>query len=43
MEILRKGVTGSTLRGGVVDKMVYNNTCPIIYTSSLGGWDWKGK
>ena len=31
---LCKGVTGSVLRGGVADKIVKNNTCPIISTIS---------
>ena len=43
VESLCKGVTGSALRGGIADEMVYNNTCPIISTISRGGWDWKGK
>ena len=37
MEILRKGVTGSVLRGRVVDEMVYNNTCPIVSVISRSG------
>ena len=40
---LCKGVTGSVLRGGATDEMVYNITCPIISAISRGGWDWKGK
>ena len=43
VESLCKGVTGSALRGGTADEMVYNITCPIISAISRGGWDWKGK
>ena len=42
VESLCKGVTGSALRGGAVDEMVYNITCLIISVISRGGWDWKG-
>ena len=43
VESLCKGVTGSALRGGAADEILYNNTCPIIFTISRGRWDWKGK
>ena len=43
VDSLCKGVTGSALRGGAADEMVYNITCPIISVISQGGWDWKGK
>ena len=43
MKSLCKQTTGSALRGGAADEMVYNITCPIILVISRGGWDWKGK
>ena len=43
MECVCKGIIDSTLCGGTVNDMVYNNTCPIISTISRGEQDWKGK